>query len=310
MSPAWFSLWGCNSPPPFRQVLPSNVKLRVLRVSPRGRIGEGSKLPLSLSRFTADFNSAENLHTLPKFTRCIARGIPVLTLHSVIYFLPTIRDYESFQSWREGEGWNYAFWLKFNALFAQCSRGLRCIVDGKRQEGGKKGKKERKKALRDLKGKGGWLWIVEEFMRRFFEYVLREISNFSPFSDPLDIYICISTFTSKFVWTSWGGNFGKSLEVNFSPWNANWIVTFSNWLFPRPIWFFFFLANFDHFKNIFFFFFPWSLTELSRIDRKGDVIMIGKTRREDFSSSSDLLFIRVLIIRGRRGKEPRLFHFY
>lgn len=124
------------------------------------------------------------------------------------------------------------------------------------------------------------------------------------------IYICISTFTSKFVWTSWGGNFGKSLEVNFSPWNANWIVTFSNWLFPRPIWFFFFLANFDHFKNIFFFFFPWSLTELSRIDRKGDVITIGKTRREDFSCSSDLLFIRVLIIRGRRGKEPRLFHFY
>lgn len=174
--------------------------------------------------------------------------------------------------------------------------------------GGKKRKERKKESIARFEREGRM--VVDR--RRVYETVFRvRVTGDFEFFRPIGyIYICISTFTSKFVWTSWGGNFGKSLEVNFSPWNANWIVTFSNWLFPRPIWFFFFLANFDHFKNIFFFFFPWSLTELSRIDRKGDVIMIGKTRREDFSSSSDLLFIRVLIIRGRRGKEPRLFHFY
>lgn len=109
MSPAWFSLWGCNSPPPFRQVLPSNVKLRVLLYPWRGNRDRSF---LSLSRFTADFNSAENLHTLPKFTRCIARGIPALTLPSVIYFLATIRDYESFQSWERERRVELRFLIK------------------------------------------------------------------------------------------------------------------------------------------------------------------------------------------------------
>lgn len=164
-----------------------------------------------------------------------------------------------------------------------------CVVSS--MENGRRGKKKERKHCAIWKGREDSCGSTKSLWDSSFGFSSTCYGRFRIFLLFLThwIYICISTFTSKFVWTSWGGNFGKSLEVNFSPWNANWIVTFSNWLFPRPIWFFFFLANFDHFKNIFFFFFPWSLTELSRIDR------CNNDRENEERERGFLFFLRFVI---------------
>lgn len=109
---------------------------------------------------------------------------------------------------------------------------------------------------------------------------------------------------------SWGGNFRKSLAVNFPLEMQIGSRDLFESVFSKIdlFVFFFFLANFDHFKNIFFFFLKFrnrtlEYDECPRIDRAIIMIEIGR------GFFSDLLFIRVLIIRrGRAAPLPFLLN--
>lgn len=152
-----------------------------------------------------------------------------------------------------------------------------CIVDGNGRRKKRKERKERRKHCAIWKGRErGSLWIVEEFMRlvvRFFEYVLRIFPLFLSHWIYIDVH-------GVSLWTNWGGNFRKSLEVNF-------LLEMQIGSWPFRIGFFqicfFFPPNFDHFKNIFLFFLKFNRTleyrecPRARIDR-AIMRMIGETR--------------------------------
>lgn len=147
----------------------------------------------------------------------------------------------------------------------------------KRQEEKKERKKGKKKALHDLKGKGERIVVdrrrVYETRRSVFRV---RVTDFSPFFEPLDIY----RRSRVSLWTNWGGNFRKSLEVNF-------LLEMQIGSWPFRIGFFqicfFFPPNFDHFKNIFLFFLKFNRSleyrecPRARIDR-AIMRMIGETR--------------------------------
>lgn len=141
------------------------------------------------------------------------------------------------------------------------------------------GKKERKKkALRDLKGKGERIVVdrrrVYETRRSVFRV---RVTDFPSFFEPLDIY----RRSRVSLWTNWGGNFRKSLEVNFPHLKCKLDRDLFELAFSKFV--FFFPPNFDHFKNIFLFFLKFNRSleyrecPRARIDR-AIMRMIGETR--------------------------------
>lgn len=166
----------------------------------------------------------------------------------------------------------------------------------------KEGRKRKEESIARFEREGR---IVEEFMRRHSVFRVRVTgdSDFFLFSSHW-IYI-------QFRVSLWAGEviFGKVWRLTFPLKCKLDRVTFSNRFFPRSIclFFFFFLPILTTLR-IFFFFLKFrnrtlKYDECPRIDRAIIMIEIGR------GFFSDLLFIRVLIIRrGRAAPLPFLLN--
>lgn len=170
---------------------------------------------------------------------------------------------------------------------------------------------KRKEGRKRKKRKHCAIWKGREDRRRVYETSFGFSSTcywrfgFFSFFEPLDIY----SVQSKFV--SWGGNFRKSLAVNFPLEMQIGSRDLFESVFSKIdlfVFFFFFWPILTTLRTFFFFFLKFrnrtlEYDECPRIDRAIIMIEIGR------GFFSDLLFIRVLIIRrGRAAPLPFLLN--